>query len=112
MNAETTPVRPVEQTAVTFFDLPCLAVRSPDGSIYLSPRDICAALNLWYSSQLRRIRGHTQLSKGLVRFLVVTVGGLQDQDLLHLQVVATWLLLINTARVAEPVRQRLDYLQW
>jgi hypothetical protein len=32
--------RPVEQAVVTFFDLPCLVVRAPNGSIYLAVRDL------------------------------------------------------------------------
>jgi hypothetical protein len=42
---------------------------------------------------------------------VATAGGLQDQEFLHLQVAATWLLMINSARTSPATRQRLDYLQ-
>lgn len=103
---------PTEQTPVTLFGLPCLAVRAADGSIYLAIRDLCLTLGIQLSPQLRRIRHHRQLSKGLVRFRVQTEGGLQAQDFLHLQVIAAWLLMINTSsRTREEVRTRLDYLQ-
>ena len=75
---------PAEQTPVTLFGLPCLAVRARDGSIYLAIRDLCLALDIQLSPQLRRIRNHRQLSKGLARFRVQTEGGFQDQDFLHL----------------------------
>jgi P22_AR N-terminal domain len=103
---------PTEQTPVTLFGLPCLAVRSTDGSIYLAIRDLCLTLGIHLSPQLRRIRNHRQLSKGLARFRVQTEGGLQAQDFLHLQVIAAWLLMVNTSsRTREEVRIRLDYLQ-
>ena len=102
---------PVEHVAVTFFDLPCLAVRATNGSIYLAMRDLCDAIGVQLSAQLRRIRAHTQLSKGLLTFRVATAGGFQNQEFLHLQATATWLLMINSARTSPNTRQRLDYLQ-
>jgi P22_AR N-terminal domain len=103
--------RPAEQVVVTFFDLPCLAIRAANGSIYLAVRDLCDAIGVQLSAQLRRIRAHTQLQKGLRSFRVTTAGGFQDQEFLHLQVTATWLLMINSARTSPATRQRLDYLQ-
>lgn len=103
--------RPAEQVAVTMFDLPCLAVRDLDGAIYVSLSDLCAALGLDRSSQLRRIRSHALLQAGLARFLVQQAGGPQVQDCIHLQTASNWLVTINAARVAEPVRDRLIYLQ-
>jgi hypothetical protein len=107
---------PVEQVAVTFFDLLCLTVRDADGSIYLSIGDICAAIGVNRSSQMRRLRNHRQLVKGLKLFRVRTAGGLQDQEFLHLQMTAAWLMSIGSARTGDPerqhaVRERLDYLQ-
>jgi hypothetical protein len=96
---------------VTIFDLPCLAVRDLDGAIYISLSDLCAALGLDRSSQLRRIRSHALLQAGLARFLVQQAGGPQVQDCIHLQTASNWLVTINAARVAEPVRDRLIYLQ-
>ena len=51
--------RPVEQVVITFFDLPCLAVRATNGSIYLALRDLSDAVGVQLSAQLRRIRAHT-----------------------------------------------------
>ena len=107
---------PVEQVVVTFFDLPCLTVRDADGSIYLSIGDMCAATGVNRSSQMRRLRNHRQLAKGLKQFRIPTPGGLQNQEFLHLQMTAAWLLSIGSARTGDAdrqqaVRERLDYLQ-
>jgi len=103
---------PAEQTPVTLFGLPCLAARGTDGSIYLAIRDLCLALGIQLSPQLRRIQNHRQLRQGLARFRVQTEGGWQNQDFLHLQVTAAWLLMVNTSSRTRPeVRTRLDYLQ-
>lgn len=103
---------PVEQTPVTLFGMPCLAVRAADGSIYLAIRDLCLALGIQLSPQLRRIQNHRQLRKGLARFRVQTEGGWQNQNFLHLQVTAAWLMMVNTSSRTRPeVRTRLDYLQ-
>ena len=48
--------RPVEQAVITFFDLPCLAIRGANGAIYLAVRDLCDAIGVQLSAQLRRIR--------------------------------------------------------
>ena len=74
-------------------------------------RDICQALAIDVSTQLRRVRQHAVLREGVVRFRVATAGGDQAQEFLELELVPTWLLMINAARVGEPVRPRLMWLQ-
>jgi len=91
---DATVQNPAEQTPVTLFGLPCLAVRAADGSIYLAIRDLCLALGIQLSPQLRRIQNHRQLRKGFARFRVLTEGGWQNQDFLHLQVTAAWLIVV------------------
>lgn len=102
---------PAEHLPVTFFGSPVLAARRSDGRIYLNIRDLCGAAMIDPSSQMRRIRTHPKLQPGLARFRVPTAGGPQIQDFLALERVATWLLMINIARVSEEVRARLSYLQ-
>lgn len=102
---------PSEQLPITLFDAVVLSVRAEDGAIYVAIRDLCQALSIDVSSQLRRIRGHAVLSMGLRRFRVATTGGSQVQDFLELERVPTWLLMLNVARVAEGVRPRLTWLQ-
>ena len=106
-----TPRRPSEQVVITFFDLPCLAVRDQDGSIYVSLNDLCTALGVDRASQMRRIRSHMLLRDGLARFLVRQGTLPQVIDFLQLQTASNWLVTINATRVAAPVRDRLVYLQ-
>ncbi|MFP4436139.1 MAG: phage antirepressor N-terminal domain-containing protein [Chloroflexaceae bacterium] len=102
---------PAEQLPITFFDHAVLAVRRDDGGIYLAIRDLCDATTLRLSPQLRRIRSNPVLREGLARFQVATAGGSQAQDFLELERVPTWLLMINTARTTDIVRERLAYFQ-
>jgi hypothetical protein len=111
MNEHIDPDTPAEQLPITLFDAVVLAARAEDGIIYLAIRDICQALMLDVSTQLRRIRAHSVLAEGLVRFRITTKGGGQSQDFLELERIPTWLLMINAVRVGEPVRPRLLWLQ-
>jgi hypothetical protein len=110
-NPEEDILTPVEQLPITFFEYAVLAVRRDNGSIYLAIRDLNDATGLQHSSQMRRIRTHPVLREGLARFRVETVGGSQAQDFLELERVPTWLLMINTARTSDAVRERLAYFQ-
>ena len=101
--------QPVEQLAVTFFETPCLAVRSADGTIYLAIRDVCDAIGLRLSGQLRRLRAHPDLKIGLARFRVVTAGGLQAVDCLILEFVPAWIATVSRANATPIVQERLRY---
>lgn len=102
---------PTEQLPITIFDAVVLSVRDQDGTISLAIRDLCQAMSLDAASQRRRIRTHALLQSGMHRFRVTTAGGEQAQEFLELELVPTWLLMINTARVAEAVRPRLSWFQ-
>ena len=102
---------PTEMLPVTLLEAAVLAVRGNDGTIYLSCRDVCQAFSVNLASQLRRLRNHAVLRDGLARFRVPTNGGPQVQDFLLLEHVPTWLVLINSARVSEAVRERLVWYQ-
>ncbi len=107
---ESTPLHPREQLPVTYFGGVVLAVRHPDGTIYLSIRDLCGVIGLNRSSQMRRLRGHADLHLGLALFLVQTAGGTQAQEFLALEKVPAWLLGV-TGRTNDEVRDKLRYLQ-
>lgn len=95
------PIAPREQLPVTYFGGVVLAVRHPDGSIYLSIRDLCLIIGLNRSSQMRRLRAHTNLSQGLALFMVQTAGGVQHQEFLMLEKVPTWLLSVTSNVLVE-----------
>jgi hypothetical protein len=108
---DTEPLQPREQLPVTAFGSVVLAARHPDGTIYLSIRDLCDIIGIRRSSQMRRLRGHTDLSQGLALFHVQTPGGSQAQEFLSLEKVPAWLLSVSTARSPTEVRDKLSYLQ-
>ena len=101
--------QPIEQLAVTFFETPCLAVRSQDGTIYMAIRDVCDAIGLRLSGQLRRLRAHPDLKVGLTRFRVMTAGGLQIMDCLILEFVPAWIATVSRANATPIVQERLRY---
>lgn len=105
------PNNPIETLVVTFFDHPCLTARLDDGTIALSIRDLCAAVGLRLSSQLRRLRADPDLHEGLVRLRISTAGGIQDQDFLILEFVAAWVSTVDRSRAAAVVQERLRYLR-
>jgi hypothetical protein len=102
---------PREQLPVTAFGSVVLAVRHPDGTIYLSVRDLCDIIGIRRPSQMRRLRAHADLSQGLALFLVRTPGGPQAQEFLSLEKIPAWLLSVSTARSAPEVQSKLSYLQ-
>lgn len=102
---------PVETLPVTLLEVAVLAARGADGSIYLSIRDVCQALAISLTSQRRRLQNHPVLREGLMRFRVPTLGGRQAQDFLLLEHVPTWLVMINTSRANDVVRDRLIWYQ-
>lgn len=102
---------PSETLVVTFFEHPCLAARSADGTIYVSVRDLCDAVGLRVHSQLRRLRADEDLGTGLQRFRIVTPGGPQDQEFLILEFVPTWISGVQRSRASVTVRERLRYLR-
>ena len=102
---------PSEQVIVTLFDLPCLAVRDADGSIYVAVVDLCSPLGVKATAQPRRIQRHEHLNAGLVPFRLRRGNRIEVVQCLHLQLTAGWLVQISTARVREEVRERLRFLQ-
>nr|PZN23620.1 MAG: hypothetical protein DIU80_16555 [Chloroflexota bacterium] len=103
--------QPAETLVITFFETPVLAVRGSDGTIYLSIRDLCAAIGLNLSSQLRRLRRDADLRDGMQSFRVMTAGGPQEQDFLILEFVVTWISSVNRVRATPIVQERLRYLR-
>lgn len=108
---ERAPIQPREQLPFTYFGSVVLAARHPDGTIYLSIRDLCDVLGVSRPSQMRRLRQHADMSQGLALFLVHTPGGQQAQEFLALEKVPAWLLGISARARSEEVRSKLAYLQ-
>lgn len=105
------PLRPTEQLPVTLFGSAVLAVRAPDGTIFLNIRDLCDAVGITFSPQRRRIISDEQLRPGLRQFRVRTRQGPSVQDFLELERVPVWMLRIQLRRVDASVQDRVRYVQ-
>lgn len=105
------PLRPSEQLPIALFGAAVLAVRGPDGSIYLNVRDLCESLGLAFSAQRKRIVSDEQLGPGLRQFRVRTARGPSTQDFLELERVPLWMLRIQLRRVDAAVQDRIRYVQ-
>jgi hypothetical protein len=88
-----------------------LAVRDTDGLISLAITDVCQSLSIDESTQLRRIRTHSLLSRAVRTYQVQTAGGPQARAFLELEKMPTWLLMISEARVSASARPRLRWFQ-
>jgi hypothetical protein len=102
---------PVEEAPVLLFDSVVLAVRSADGSLWLSVSDLAAAVNVDPRSQRRRVQANVLLRRRVREFRVHTAGGAQTQLFLQLEGVGLWVMTLNTATVSDAIRERLIWLQ-
>jgi hypothetical protein len=102
---------PVEEAPVSLFDSVVLAVRSEDGSLWLSVSDLAVAVNVDPRSQRRRVQAHVLLRRRVRTFRVSTSGGAQAQLFLQLEGVGLWVMTLNTATVSDTIRERLIWLQ-
>jgi len=104
-------VDPIETLIVTFFELPVLAARAPDGRIYLAIRDLCDAVGINRESQMRRLRADPDLSLGLQTFRVLTAGGRQPQEFLLLEHVPLWISGVTRRKSPPEIKERLRFLR-
>src|SRR5690348_15797201 len=98
---------PREQLPITLFDGVVLAVRAADGHIYLVVHDLCTALDLIPSSQLRAIRADDRLH--LVPFRLRIGRQVRTMDCLLLDDIPLWLVKVRPPRGNVDVAERLRY---
>jgi hypothetical protein len=103
------PQSPREQLPITLFDGVILAVRSTDGHIYLVVRDLCTALDLIPSSQLRAIRADDRLH--LAAFRLRIGNQVRTLDCLLLDDLPLWLVKVRPPRNNTEAAERLRYVQ-
>jgi len=99
----------VEQLPITLFDSVVLAARTADGTIWLVLRDLCAALGLALEAQRRRIRANDLLHLSQLRLR--EGNQLRMLDVLQLDDVPVWLIGVQTQRVSEGIRERVEYVR-
>ncbi len=100
-----------ERLPVTFVDQVVLAVRAPDGLIYLAVKDLCTIVELVPAAQVRRIRAHENLNEGLVQADIDTGYGVKAQYFLQLDRCPLWFVTVNTRRTKAAVKGRLRHLR-
>jgi hypothetical protein len=86
-----------------------LAVRAADGQIYLVVQDLCAALGLIPSSQLRAMRADERLH--LAPFRLRVGRQVRTLECLLLDDIPLWLLKLRPRRGNEEAAARLRYVQ-
>ena len=102
----------VEQKTVDFYADELVAIRASDGQIYVSIRHMCNSLGLDDRSQRRRIQDHTVLKKGYASGVIMTPEGVKrTSSLLRVDLVPLWLSGVDTSRVKEEIRPKLDQYQ-
>lgn len=102
----------VEQKTVIFYDDELIAIRSDEGQVYVSLRQMCDALGLDPQAQTRRIDRHTILSDGLEGVdKLATPGGAQKAYVLRVDLVPLWLSGIRTSAVKEEIRAKMEKYQ-
>lgn len=108
----------IEQKQVTFYDDELIAIRADDGHIYVSVRHLCDALGVDRRGQVRRIQRHKVLNKAYQGGDIMSPpsldgrgGGLQRAGLLRVDIVPLWLAGIETSRVKEEIRAKLERYQ-
>lgn len=100
---------PREQLPITLFDSVALAVRAADGQIYLVVRDLCAALDLIPSSQLRAIRADDRIR--LASFRLRIGRQVRTLECLLLDDIPLWLVKVRPPRGNAHAAERLRYVQ-
>lgn len=108
----------VEQREVEFYGDELAAVRARDGNVYVSVRHVCRALGLDDRSQRRRLQRHAILAAGLEGGVIMTPpsssgsgGGKQKAVLLRVDLLSLWLATVESSRVREDVRPKLERFQ-
>lgn len=102
----------IEQREVTFYDDELTAVRAGDGQVYVAIRQMCNALGIDQRSQRRRIQRNTILLDGYKGGVIMTPHrGRQRASLLRVDLVPLWLSGIETSRVREEIRPKLERFQ-
>ncbi len=108
-NSSASAPQVAEQLPITLFDSVVLSARTTDGTIWLVLRDLCAALGLALEAQRRRIRANDLLH--LAQLRLREGNQLRSLDVLQLDDIPVWLIGVQTQRVSEGVRERVEYVR-
>jgi hypothetical protein len=104
-------LQPVEQKEVDFYDDTLVAIRAGDGRVYVSVRHMAEALGLTRQSQVRRIDRQPILADGHFKGAMMTPKGKRQANWLRVDLVPLFLAGIDTKRVREDIREKLERYQ-
>jgi hypothetical protein len=98
-----------ELTLIDFYgdDLACVLV---DDTPYVSIRHVCEALDVDYSTQLRKLKGASWASVGLMPTVDAT-NALRDLAMLPARNLPMWMVTIRPSRVSPSIRAKLERYQ-
>ena len=102
---------PVEQKEIEFYGDGLIAIRATDSQIYVSVRHLADALGLTRQSQVRRISRQPVLNDGHFKGAMMTPKGARDANWLRVDLVPLWLSGIDTTRVKDEIRPKLEKYQ-
>lgn len=101
----------IQQKEVYFYEDELTAVQATDGNIYAGLNEMCQVLGIDTQGQRQRIGRHTVLREGLGVCKLHTPQGMQNSNVLRVDLVPLWLSGIRTAAVNEDVRPKLERFQ-
>ena len=101
----------LHQRIVPFHGDEVVAVQHPDSTVYVLFAHLCENLGLTRSSQVRRVRSHAVLRKGLILLPIQTESGTQDIQCLRLDLLPLWLSGVHIHRVKPELQAKLEHYQ-
>ncbi len=104
---DSSPLVPIEQQTIIFYEKPLVVVRLPDGRPGVVLRHFCDNLQLEPTSQVRRIKRTEAIADDLMYIQIQTEGGPQIMPTLVLRAVPFWLAGIDPKRVREEIRPEI-----
>jgi len=109
--SENAALIPVDQKEITFYGDELVAIRANDGHIYVSIRHLAEALGMTRQSQVRRVERQAILKEGYFKGAMMTPKGKRQANWLRVDLVPLFLTGIDTVRVKEEIRPKLEQYQ-
>ncbi len=100
-----------DQRDITYMGCVFAVVRTADGNCYISIPALCDSLGLIVGSQVRRIKRNEHLLAGLRHFQLMTKGGVQRVNCLHVACLQAWFDGIQVGSLSSEVQETLWQLQ-
>ncbi|HET9980489.1 MAG TPA: phage antirepressor N-terminal domain-containing protein, partial [Ktedonobacterales bacterium] len=91
-------LRPLAADRITFYGHTLTAARLSDGRVATAFNDLCAAIGLAMSAQLRRVRADDVLAEQLVTALIDDGAGERPTNVLTAWAIPLWLTGIQASR--------------